>query len=178
MQVQVYRVEDIDGRGPWSSSLNTQWMYMRDPLNEKCPGTYLPGHGADANHRFGFNSPQQMINAFAPTMLGRAFSTDKWHVAVYEVAAEHVQEMDEYQITFNVLEARLVKRIKQVPELYDVLKPPADNSEVRTFDARGMGACADVRVPDSAAASVPSPYGDEVRRQGRDREPISMGMEA
>jgi hypothetical protein len=178
--VHVYRVEDTDGYGPWSNSRHSkQWMWDSHVYGEGDPGGYLPSHDMSSRTmRFGFINAQQMIEAFAPTMLGRAFTTGNWHVAVYETCEEAVREMDEYQITFDITQAKMVKRIASVQELHYVLKTSAYNCQVRTFDARGPSPRSDVRVSDSAATAFYGPGSYEERRQRADREPLLMGMES
>jgi hypothetical protein len=116
--VRVYRVEDIDGHGPWSTIHTTNWMYTEG--GERDAGYYLPSHSMYKQHmRFAFSSVHQLLEAFAPTMLRRAFNTGVWHVAIYETCEEAIQIMDAFQITFDAYQAKLVKRLTNVDALYE-----------------------------------------------------------
>lgn len=119
-KVYVYRVEAIDGRGPWSSAKSPRWMYDLEPY-EHNPGAYLPGHSAPKNALFAFINPNQMIKAFALSMLERAFKTSEWYVAVYSVSADAITVKDKHQITFDATKAARVRRIRAIEEVAAIL---------------------------------------------------------
>lgn len=179
VSVLVFRIEDRDGRGPWSSAYPCRWMYDYEITDEHSPGSYLPSHSmCDPSKRFGFKSVQQMIEAFPVTMLVRALRTGNWFVAIYECPQQHVREMDDKQVTFDVTFVDTAKRIADIQELYDVLKTPADNRGVCPVIPRCARTGSDVRVSDGAATLMDGSTSYEIRGPGWDREPVPVGMEA
>ena len=125
--MKVYRIENIDGIGPYTGDLNCDnfephWFLGVDhpaPEEDLLLKEWFDDNYADVeNHKFGFVSIEQLKEWFHEDRYFKAFHDHEFYLAEYEIS-EDLVHVGTKQVMFRYACNRFQKKVFKISEIVD-----------------------------------------------------------
>lgn len=103
----VFRIEDTEGKGPYSSKNDEAFDIFKYHVSPDCMGIKIPSK----NYIFSWSSMKLLKKHINPEGKKRLHTSKIWKLSVYNVRKKYCIIMPDGQIAFDKNKAKLIEKI-------------------------------------------------------------------